>query len=80
MAEWLLTIGDEDIIFEPGITVNQQNGELYTLIYTYIYLYIRIYIYIILHILIYSYILIYISICRLIFMSHLFVYLSHIKV
>jgi hypothetical protein len=46
LAEWLLTIGDEDIIFEPEITVNQQSGELYTLIYTYIYLYIRIYKYI----------------------------------
>jgi hypothetical protein len=57
MAEWLLTIGDEDIIFEPGITVNQQNGELYTLIYTYIYLYIRIYIYILFYI--YLYIVIY---------------------
>ena len=43
MAEWLLTIGDEDIIFEPEITVNQQSGELYTLIYNYIYLYIGIY-------------------------------------
>jgi hypothetical protein len=30
LAEWLLTIGDEDIIFEPEITVNQQSGELYT--------------------------------------------------
>jgi hypothetical protein len=57
MAEWLLTIGDEDIIFEPGITVNQQNGELYTLIYTYIYLYIRIYKYILFYI--YLYIVIY---------------------